>query len=159
MTDAINWTGDGLGDSKKIGISPEAIIARADRGLRRQIGQMYGVVGPGLIMAQHVFRGLRRGMLVRGDDEAAAKKLAITWAAKRDATFAGDRFDGRLEYVSAPENCVFAVYVSPNEMLETYPDIYGWAEHWTWIAADPELSGAPVDWRNRYDSRVWPAGE
>ena len=88
---------------------------------------------------------------------AGEKKLVITWAAKRDAYFAGDPFNGRLEYSPAPENRVFAVYVSPNEMLDEFPSIAGWAEHWTWIAADPGTPGAPIDWRTRYDRRIWTA--
>lgn len=153
---AINWTGGS--DPLKIGITPEAIKARASRGLRHVIGQMYGIVGTGLIHAQHVFQGLKRDMLVGDDDNAAQKKLAVTWATNRDAVYAGDKSGGRLEYMDAPENRVFAVYVSPNEMLEEFPDIFGWAEHWTWIAADPELSGAPIDWRDRYDSKIWSQG-
>lgn len=42
-------------------------------------------------------------------------------------------------------------------MLTEFPDIYGWAEHWTWVAADPNEPGAPVDWKTRYDQRLWTA--
>ena len=122
------------------------------------IGQMYGVVGPGLIMAQHVFQGLKRDMLVRDDDHADIKKLAVTWSALRDAVFVGDTFDGKLAYMDAPVGSVFAVYISVNEMLEDYPDIYGWAEHWTWIAADPARPGAPIDSRGRSDCQLWSRG-
>jgi hypothetical protein len=70
-------------------------------------------------------------MLVRGDSHADVNKLAVTWAATRDARFVGAPEDGRLEYLEAPANRVFGVYVSLNKMLDAYPSIFGWAEHWT----------------------------
>lgn len=139
----------------KIGISQDAIKIRVQRGLRHMVGQLYGVLGPGLILAQHVFQGLKRDMYVRNDSHADVKKLAITWAHPRDAFFAGDPFAARLEYLPAPENRVFGVYVSPNEMIEEFPSILGWAEHWTWIAADPNTAAAPFGWAQRYEKRLW----
>jgi hypothetical protein len=123
--------------------------------MRYPIGQMFGIVGPGLIFAQHVFRGLNRDMYVRDDGNAAASKLAVTWSPPRDARFVGDRFSGHIDYMQAPQGKIFAVYLSVNEMLDDYPDVYGWAEQWTWIAEDAQLAGAPIDWNNRYDEKVW----
>ena len=145
-TDAPDWTGRNPRGTLTIAVTEKARSARTERGLRYAIGQMYGVVGTGLIHAQHVFQGLKRDMLVGDDDAADDKKLSVTWAARRDAVFAGDKFNGHLEYLETPANRVFAVYVSPNEMLKEFPEIYGWAEHWTWIAADPSvpLPAGPV---------------
>lgn len=154
IAEAPNWLGDSA-DPLKIGITLDAIRLRAKRGFRHMIGQMYGVLGPGLIFAQHVFQGLKREAFVRDDSRAAEKKLAITWAAQRDAYFAGDQFSGYLEYRAVPENTVFAVYVSPNEMVDEFPSIFGWAEHWTWIGSDSKTEGAPIDWKTRYDRRIW----
>lgn len=78
-----------------------------------------------------------------------------TWAAPRDAKLVGDEFNPSLQYFDAPANGVFAVYISPNEMLTDFPDIYGWAEHWAWIAADPTVSGAPIEWNSRFDAKIW----
>jgi hypothetical protein len=154
ITEAPNWLADSS-SPLKIAISLDAIRLRARRGFRHMVGQMYGVLGPGLILAQHVFQGLKREAYVRDDSLAGEKKLAITWAANRDAYFAGDPFNGHLEYRTAPENRVFAVYLSPNEMLDDFPSIFGWAEHWTWIAADPLMAGAPIGWQTRYGRRIW----
>lgn len=153
VAEAPDWVEQG--HPIKIGISQDAIRQHAGRGLRHIIGQLYGVLGPGLILAEYVFQGLKRDMLLRGDSHADVNKLAITWAAARDARFVGDPFAGGLEYLTAPPDRVFGVYVSPNEMLEDYPSIFGWAEHWTWIAADPETPGAPVGHRTRYDRQLW----
>ena len=156
--EAIDWTSQSPTGVLLIGITNEAIAARARRGLRHLLGQMYGVVGPGMIMAQHVFQGLQRHMYVRDDEEADSEKLAVSWSARRDAILAGDRSDPNLEYQAAPENRVFVVYVSINRSLDQFPDIYGWAEHWTWIANDPNLPGAPIDWETRYTRKLWSKG-
>lgn len=154
VAEAPDWTGE-VGKPLLIGITPDAVKLRTGRGLRHMTGQLYGVLGPGLIMAEHVFRGLKRDMRVRDDNNADAKKLAVTWAAPRDAVFAGGEFDGTLSFTPASKDRVFCVYISPNEMLQEFPSIFGWAEHWTWIAADPGTAGAPIGWRERYDSRIW----
>jgi hypothetical protein len=153
VAEAPNWIGSG--SPLKIGISQDAMKGQIGRGLRHMVGQLYGVIGPGLIMAQHVFQGLKRDMYVRNDSRADVKKLAITWAHPGDAVFLGDQFAGELEYGLAPKDRVFAVYVSPNEMLDTFPSIHGWAEHWTWIAADRNTPGAPINWDTRFERRIW----
>jgi hypothetical protein len=101
VAEAPNWESDS-GQPLKIAIALDAIGLRARRGFRHMIGQQYGVLGPGLILAEHVFQGLKREAYVRDDSLAGEKKLTITWAATRDAYFAGDPFDGRLEYREAP---------------------------------------------------------
>ena len=78
---------------------------------------MYGVVAPGLIFAEHVFEGLRRDMYVRDDKTADKHKLAVTWAAKRDAELVGDKFSPTLRFVEASPGRVFVVYISINEEL------------------------------------------
>lgn len=154
VADAPDWNGTSK-SHLSIAVYLPTVVARASRALSWQLGQMYGVLGTGLIMTRHVFLGLKRDMYVREDKDAAKKKLVATWAAKRDAELVGDGRDNHLNYVAAPENRVFAVYISPNEMLTEYPDIDGWAEHWAWIAADPDCPGAPIDWNTRYDKKVW----
>jgi hypothetical protein len=154
VADAPAWTGDPK-SSFRIGIWKDGIQFRADKGLSWQLGQMYGVVGPGLIFAQHVFQGLRRDMYVREDKEAAKAKFAVTWTANRDCELVGDKTHSTLKFTDPPPNRVFVVYISPNRMLTEFPDIFGWAEHWTWVGADSELKGAPVDHNARYDRKVW----
>ena len=157
IADAPNWTGDAR-PHLTIGISPQAVQRASLLGLRWTLGQMYGIVATGLIFAEHVFQGLRRDMYVRHDKEAAKRKFAVTWAAKRDAQLVGDKSAPTLQYTDAPPNRVFVVLISPNEKLEDFPDIFGWAERWTWVAADADLRGAPIDWNKRYDERIWSSG-
>jgi hypothetical protein len=97
-------------------------------------------------------------MYVRDNKAADKHKLALTWTANRDAELVGGEFASTLRFVPAPSNRVFVVYVSINEMLTEFPDVYGWAEHWAWVGAAADLPGAPVDWNTRYDRKVWPSG-
>lgn len=157
VADAPNWTDDRSVSHLWVGISFRRIRNTAERSLSHTLGQLYGIVVPGLIMTQHLFQGLRRGMHLDQDADAAGKRLAATWAAKRDAVLRGDKSASRVEFMEAPPNRVFVVYISPNQMITDFPDIYGWAEHWTWLAADADLAGAPVDWKARYDLKLWPA--
>jgi hypothetical protein len=158
VADAPNWTDDRTKTHLTIAVSFQGIRSRADRGIRWALGQMYGVLAPGLILAEYVFEGLRRDMYVREDMNAAKHKLAVSWAAKRDAELVGDSFAPTLRFVEVPANRVFVVYISPNEMLTEFPDVYGWAEHWAWVGADADLPGAPVDWNTRYDRKIWSSG-
>lgn len=156
VADAPNWINCASRDSLLIGISTKGVNNRARRGDRTQIGQMFEVLGTGMILAQNVYRGLRRDMFVGEDRLADQKKLAISWKANHDAYFAGDpNIDGHVIRKPAPPNSVFVVYVSVNEMLDDFPQIYGWAEHWTWVREDPRAPGLPVESETRYDELVW----
>lgn len=59
--EAPDWAGNSV-PHLNIAIHVPTIISRAARGLTWQLGQMYGVLGTGLIMARHVYRGLKRNM-------------------------------------------------------------------------------------------------
>ena len=94
-------------------------------------------------------------MYVKDDRQAADKKLAVTWTARHDAYLEGDRFDPTLSLRPPPADRVFVVYISRNQMVTEFPDIAGWADHWGWLAADSKLAGAPVEWTDRYDRKLW----
>jgi hypothetical protein len=98
---------------------------------------------------------LKRDMYVRGDRRADLKKLAITWGQNRDAAWVGDEITGGIEYRDPEPNRVFVVYASPNEMLEEFPSVYAWAEHWAWLPDDSRLRGAPIDYDNRFEEQLW----
>jgi hypothetical protein len=146
-------------DHLLIGITSEALRGKSASGMSWHLGQAYGVVSTGLIMARHVFKGLNRDMTIQGNSHAAADKLAVTWLAPRDALLVGPKFNPTIRYCEAPPKRTFAVYISPNQMLQKFPHIHGWAEHWAWIASDPARPTAPVDWETRYDDEIWTALE
>lgn len=96
-------------------------------------------------------------MLVEDDRNAAAKKFAATWAHPNDARLIERDGEHKIIALPAPDKKVFTVYISPNEMIGTFPDLFGWIEHWTWISEDPRRPGAPIDWQARYDEMIWSA--
>ena len=144
-------------DHLLIGITPADLAVISRRGMAVYLGQLFGVVSPGLIFTKYLFQGLKRGMMIGETDGVASDKLAATWAQPRDARLVGGRFDIKLEFTPAPPNRVFVVYISRNRMLKEFPHIYGWAEHWTWVASDPVALGAPIDLETRYDKKLWAA--
>lgn len=145
------------GDHLLLGVTKETIKLGATRGMSVYLGQLYGVVAPGLIFTTHLFEGLKRGMLVGDDSNADKHKLVASWAQHQDAYLEGHRNDPTLKFRDGPKNRVFVVVISRNKMLDEFPQIYGWMEHWTWVAADPSEAGAPVDWDTRFDRRIWSA--
>lgn len=144
------------GGTITIGVTVKDLAAGAARGLRTHIGQFYATVAPGLIRAKHVYEGFRRPMLVNGDADADGNKLAFTWAAKFDGRMTGEHGHD-LERIQAPANRVFAVYISINQMQVEFPDVFGWAEHWTWIHRDPIDKHAPDGHADRYERCLWSA--
>jgi hypothetical protein len=125
------------------------------------LGELYGLVGKGLTNTCHIFQGLKRPMLVNGNGSADKVKLVYVWKPQYDYRFSGQQFgnDSSLERVAAPAGRVFAVLISPNSMKETYPEVHGWIEHWTWIHEDPTAPGKPIDYETRYDACIWTKNE
>jgi hypothetical protein len=151
--ETIDWRSSDPHTILRIGVSKKAIENRCQRGQSWALGQMYGVLQPGLIFVEHIFQGFRRPMCVSEDMNADAEKLAFTWKARHDAQMTR----GGTDFVRVPPEpgTVFFVHVSRNAKSGTDGDIFGWAEHWGWVDQSPTLSGAPIDWEIRYDKRIW----
>ena len=77
-------------DHLLIGITKERLGTIASRGLWTAIGQLYGIVAPGLIHTRHLFRGLNRPMMVDDNCNVASEMLAASWCQARDARLVGD---------------------------------------------------------------------
>ena len=145
----------GQSQSVLLGVPKKSIEAKAERGFSVSLGQLYGIVHSGLIFAKHAFQGFKRPMYAGDDREADGAKISFTWSAKEDARLVGNAQQHSLEFSPAPNDRVFAVYISPNEMLTEFPDIMGWIEHWTWLPKSNSLQDAPIDWETRYDKKLW----
>ena len=150
--ETIDWDSPDPHSTRKIGVSKVSVAQRAQRGQSWALGQLYGVASPGLINVNHIFQGLRRPMSVNGDKEADRRKLVFTWRANRDARITRE---GELVYGGIPVGTVFFVLVSPNDMPDRFPEIFGWAEQWGWLDKHQSVEGAPIDFETRYDSRIW----
>ena len=139
--------------SVRLGIRPETFQQYHKRGLWTPIAQFYGIVQHGIAQAQHLFRGLKRPLMLSGDMNADKTVLAYTWRPLDDYEWAGDQFDGWPVRKTPPLNEVFVVLVREEEPNEH--SVFGSIEHWNWVREDPELPDAPVDWRQRYDGKRW----
>lgn len=139
---------------RRLKFSPSAFDNRMKFGLRTEIAQGYGIVVQGMILARHVFRGLKRGVYDGSDQDQGPNKLVYTWVPAFDALWLGDKFSGRIERVNPPKNKVFVVIVSPNSAVSVGTPA-GWIERWNWVDADTHLKEAPVRLQERYGSKIW----
>ncbi len=150
--EALDW--DNQEGSILLGIYWPQVQARANRGLRYSLGQLYGIVEPGAIIANHIYKGLNRAMYINGDSKADKTKIVYCLSPSRDYKLSGDKFSPTLKELDCPENCVFVIIVSPNEELTNFPDIKGWIEHWSWVDACPNDPTAPVENDTRYAKEI-----
>lgn len=125
------------------------------RNLTIRLIHLFHIVDPGLILAKHIFQGLKRPLLYGDDENGDKAKLIFTWPAKYDWDYdQGKRFESDgLTRRDAPPNTVFGVIATPNASPE-FPNVDYWLDSWCWIDASPTLPGAPIDWETRYDSKL-----
>jgi hypothetical protein len=124
------------------------------RGLASAIAQYYGIVQDDLMLARHVFRGLRRPLLHNGDMRADKDVLVYTWRSAVDYKWVGTPQQGHPERMNPPpKDQVFVVLVRVEKANDH--GILGSIERWNWIREDPTLPHAPVDWQQRYGIKLW----
>ncbi len=140
----------------KLGIRSNTFRQYAKRGLRSAIAQYYGIVQDDLTIAQHIFRGLKRPLLHDGDMRADKTVLVYTWCSRRDYEWRGDPNYGGVVERTLPAGRAFVVLVRSREADEY--GVSGSIEKWNWVEEDPELPCAPVNWGQRYDTRLWSRG-
>jgi hypothetical protein len=139
----------------KFGILQKDTKKRYDRGQNSALAQFDGIVAPGLIMVQHIFRGLKRPLCTDGDMKGDTKKLVHTWLPANDFDWA-NRYE-RPRRLASVANCVFVVLISTNHdrHLEEWPEVYGWIDRWNWVYEDAYLRGAPLNWISRYEEKLF----
>lgn len=139
----------------KVAIMPHQLGQRSDRGQKTLIGQFFGIVWPGLILARHIFLGVERPLMANGNTAAGQDKLVYTWRPASDYVWKGSPGEGAPEKRQPPGDEVFMVLISPNTDEDRFPDIDGWIEHWTWVVESPILPEAPIDHEARFTKRNW----
>jgi hypothetical protein len=138
----------------RLGVRKATFGSYAERSLASAIGQYFGVVQEGMVMARHVFRGLKRPLLLGENMNADENVLVYSWRSEIDAEWAGSRGEGHPELISPPPvGRVFVVLVREEQPNEH--GIIGSIERWNWIREDPALPHAPVDWEQRYGQKLW----
>ena len=137
----------------KLGIRNETFREYVKRNYRTPIAQYYGIVQDGLHRARHLFRGLKRPLMLADDTDADKNVLIYAWRSEIDFVWVGSRHDGNPEQRVPQPNRVFVVIVRqepPNEY-----DVCGSIERWNWIEEDPQLRHAPIEHEKRYGENLW----
>ena len=141
----------------KIGILKPDLAKYAHRGLYSSLGQFFGIVAPGLIIAKHLFVGLKRALYCDGSMNGDYDKMVYCWNPAYDYEWEGDPFDGGLKKLKPPNESIFVVIVSKNEGQHKidYPSIYGWINRWNWVDADLSENDLPINYKTRYEKQIY----
>lgn len=155
LIDAKYVKGDGEVADVKLVLLADDLKKLGERHLATAIAQFYKLVCPGLILTKHIFRGLERPLYCDGDMEADVNKLIYSRKPSFDYEWSGGS-NGQEIQRDAPENSVFVVIVSPNiNHQKEFPEVAGWIDHWNWVKQDNGLSEAPINWVDRYETKLW----
>lgn len=147
---------DHTGEVKQFGAPKNQLDKLWLRGSNVVLAQFLGIVVPGLVLAEHVFRGLKRPLCDGEDMNADRLKLVLSWRPAFDYWWSDtNRFDdSKLEMREAPDGKVFAVIVTPNGMKDKFPSVDYWIERGFWVRRSNTLLKAPIDWENRYVEKL-----
>lgn len=140
-----------------MGILKPDLAKYAERGLFSQLGQFFGIVAPGLIIAKHLFIGLKRDLYCDERMDGDHGKMIYCWKPKYDCEWEGDPFRGGLKLFNAPDKSVFVVVMSKNDGQHktNYPSIYGWINRWNWVDIDPSVDNMPINYDTRYEKQIY----
>lgn len=140
----------------KYGVRPDLIQGLRDQRQYSRLAQFFGLVRKGVILADHLFIGLQRGLYYKGDMDSDGKCLIYVRKPSCDYEWAidGRGTNGRLIKLPAPDDYVFAVLVRHFDSSRA-GGVIGTIERWSWVKEDPGSDGKPIDHQNRYKDRKW----
>jgi hypothetical protein len=141
-----------------VGLREDSFSPVLHHNLSTAVAQYYGIVQHELFHAVHAFKGLNRP-LMDGEDMAADKRIVIySWRPQKDYVWIGGQFGGKPVEKVPPRGRVFVVLVreepGPNEYAGV-GKVFGSIEKWNWVKEDPQLLQAPIEWQERYTSKLW----
>lgn len=155
VVDGLPLSGVQIGSVAKYAVNMEILYEMGKRKQFSMIAQFYGLVIPGLILSSHLFQGLNRNLYCDNEFNGDAGKYVFSRKPAYDYYWEGGT-TGREVKKLAPASQVFVVVVSKNiKHQEKFPDVDGWVDHWNWVDEDPYLSEAPINWIDRYESKIW----
>lgn len=147
--EGLSWEGE----EWLFGIPKRYTEQMRDRGTLVRLVQLIGIVGPGLVVARHIFRGLNRPLCEGDNMEADKTKLIYAWKPIYDYDWDEPQrfYPDEIKQRPAPGGKVFVVTATPNpEKATKFPSIHCWLNRWNWVDESPKLSGAPIDYDTRY---------
>jgi hypothetical protein len=142
----------------KLGVNQSSFQQFIQWNLSFLVAEFYGIIQGGLVGAVHAFRGLNRPLMHADDMHADQHVIAYSWRPQFDYVWSHSRFNGDPTPRVPPKGTVFVVLVQELKEPEQYPDhgvVVGTIEHWSWIAEDPALAHAPIEWQERYGQKLW----
>jgi hypothetical protein len=136
----------------KLGLREDSFQQLLRNNLATAVAQYYGIVQDGLLHAVHAFQGLKRPLMHGEDMEADKSIIVYSWRSDVDFVWSGSRFSGNPVRKTPPPNRVFVVLVR-----EEHNDsgIFGSIERWNWVREDPIIPHAPLNWEERYATKLW----
>jgi len=137
----------------KLGIRNETFRNYLNRRLRSAVAQYYGIVQDQLKSAEHTFRGLRRPLMLADDTHADQNVLIYSWCPQYDYEWIGSQFEGQPTRMEPLPGRVFVVLV--REEPPNTENVIGSIERWNWVEEDTDLPGAPLEWSERYEEKLW----
>jgi hypothetical protein len=140
-------------DIVKLGVRVTTFEGYVRRKEISNVAQYYGIVQGDLMLAKHLFTGLKRSLMYNGDMQADRNVIVYSWRSTNDYRWRGNVQNGHSERVDPPRDQVFVVLV--REEPENEHGVLGSIEHWNWVQEDPVLAHAPVDWNQRYGQKLW----
>ena len=141
----------------KLGLRSDTFHQFLQHQMSFKVAEYYGIIQNGLVDAVHAFKGLNRPLMYEMDMNADAGIIVYSWRPRYDYVWSHGRFNGNPTARIPPPRVVFVVLVKQEEPTE-YPGhgtITGAIEHWTWVAEDPALAQAPIEWQQRYTEKLW----
>lgn len=153
----------GLADGKTVGslaIMTKDLKERAKRSEGTRIAQLYELIINRMVRGWHCFQGLRRPLYNDGSRDGDGEKLIFTRRSAIDVVAVAGASPGNPQILKRkpPVGRTFMVVVSPNRNhREKYPEIEGWIDHWDWVEEDPGFAGAPINWLDRFERKLFDA--
>jgi hypothetical protein len=153
--DGLLLSGSQTGEAAKYAVTLELLHGLGARKQFSAIAQLYDLVMPGLILSSHLFQGLNRNLYCDGGFDGDENKFVFSRKPAYDYYWSGGR-NGQPEKRIAPTRQVFVTVVSKNVThQDQFPGVSGWIERWNWVDEDSVLNEAPVNWVDRYKTKVW----
>jgi hypothetical protein len=170
----------------RLGLARSCLEQNLRRMFSTAIAQYYGIVQDGMVNAVHLFQGIKRPLMSGNDKDVDKSVLVYTWRPESDFVGSGGQFDNwRINPKVPPLGRVFVVLVRPESQPTSYPffqlrsgwwrwgmvrsesqpadstgeeTVFGSIEKWNWVKEDPFLPNAPIDWKQRYEKKLWSRG-